>query len=106
MEAFVERMIEEHAQLVTRIQNLESYIHSDNEDDRIEFANKCVQLRGMQIYENALYARLVNQGITFDGEDYHECIASITKVKMEVPIPDAGNDVDADKENVEGKDTE
>ncbi|MBP5446453.1 MAG: hypothetical protein J6Y28_09805 [Acholeplasmatales bacterium] len=76
-------MIEEHAQLVVRTQALHDYVYSEksDNDNKVEFANKCIQLTAMKKYEEALRARLENQGIeiTDDGE-YYEKVASIAKV--------------------------
>ena len=79
MEKFVNRMIEEHAALVVKIQKLHNYIYSEksNNDDKVEFANKCIQLSAMKKYEEALRARLENQNIIFDNGSYFEQIGTI-----------------------------
>ena len=78
---FVKRMIEEHSQLVVRTQKLDEYIYSDksNNDNKVEFANKCIQLAAMKKYEEALRARLENQGIFFENGQYFEHIATVSK---------------------------
>lgn len=88
MEKYIAKMIEEHAQLTERLRKLEDYIYGQNgrDDDKIEFANKCVQLRGMRVYHDALSARLDNAGIYFDGEKYVERIVSMKEV-LNNPIP-------------------
>ena len=95
MKDFVKRMIEEHAQLITRTQALHNYVYSDksNEDNKFEFANKCIQLSAMKKYEEALRARLINQGIeiTDDGE-YYEKVANIVSVTVSNNEPE--NNVD------------
>lgn len=103
MKDFVKRMIDEHAELILRIEKLESYVYSkDNKDDKIEYANKCVQLRAMKVYCDVLTTRLVNQGIEFDGTNYKEIVAQIAEENVEMPaMPNAGNDYDIDKENHE-----
>ena len=65
MKEFVKRMVEEHSQLVVRTTKLHNYVYSEesNKDDKVEFANKCIQLTSMKKYEEALRARLENQGI-------------------------------------------
>lgn len=82
MEQYQKRMIEEHSQLVVRIQKLHNYVYSDqsNTDSKVEFANKCIQLAAMKKYEEALRARFENAGIIFENGEYFEHIASI-KVK-------------------------
>ena len=76
---FVQRMIEEHSQLVVRTQNLHEYIYSDksDKDNKIEFANKSIQLVAMKKYEEALRARLENQGIFFENGQYFDKVAEI-----------------------------
>ena len=72
-------MIDEHSQLVTRIQTLHEYIYSDksNNDNKVEFANKCIQLSAMKKYEEALRARLENQDIFFENGNYFERVSEI-----------------------------
>ena len=69
---FIERMISEHSELVERIKKLHNYIYSDasDKDDKIEFANKCLQLAAMKKYEEALRARLENQDIVYEDGEY------------------------------------
>ena len=76
---FVKRMIKEHSQLIVSIKNLNEYIYSDesNKDDKVEFANKCLQLSAMKKYEEALRARLENQGIFFENCQYFKRIGEI-----------------------------
>nr|DAG97090.1 MAG TPA: Nucleolysin TIA-1 isoform p40 [Crassvirales sp.] len=79
MEKYQTNMIEEHSGLVVRIQNLHNWIYSDksNVDNKIEFANKCIQLAAMKKYEEALRARFENAGIVFQNGEYFEHVASI-----------------------------
>ena len=74
MEAFVRRMIDEHLELTARVRNLEKFVYSDESSkvNRAEFANMCIQLKGMRIYEEALAARLINQGVVFENGQYFE----------------------------------
>lgn len=76
---FVKRMVEEHSQLTVRTQKLHEYIYSDksNTDNKVEFANKCIQLAAMKKYEEALRARLENQGVFFENGQYFERVAEI-----------------------------
>ena len=94
MENYQKRMIEEHCELVVRIQKLHDYIYSDksNEDNKVEFANKCIQLAAMKKYEEALCARLENAGIVFENGEYFEHVASIKVNKPEsASAGDGGN---------------
>ena len=99
MEKYQKEMIEEHSGLVVRIQKLHDYIYSDKpiKDDKVEFANKCIQLAAMKKYEEALRARIENIGITFENGNYFERIASITSTIIP-PITTTGSDYDVDKE--------
>lgn len=76
---FVQRMVEEHSQLFIRIQKLHEYINSNksNNDNKVEFANKCIQLSAMKKYEEALRARLENQSVFFENGQYFERVAEI-----------------------------
>ena len=82
---FVKRMVDEHSQLVVRTQKLDEYIYSDksNKDDKVEFANKCIQLSAMKKYEEALRARLENQGIFFENGQYFERIGCLNITSTE-----------------------
>ena len=79
MKDFVNRMIDEHAKLVLNTSKLHDYIYSNNsdKDDKIEFANKCIQLSAMKKYEEALRARLENQGIFYENNQYFERIGNV-----------------------------
>lgn len=82
MNSYQKALIEEHSNLAVRTQKLHDYIYSDasDNDNRIEFANKCIQLASMEKYEEALRARIENTGITFENGNYFERVASITPV--------------------------
>ena len=88
---FVQRMIEEHSQLVVRTQTLHEYIYSDksDKDNKIEFANKSIQLAAMKKYEEALRARLENQGVFFENGQYFERVAEI-KAALATETPEEG----------------
>lgn len=89
MVEFVKRMIKEHSELVIRIQKLNNYVYSEasDKDNKPEFANKCIQLAAMKKYEEALRARLENQGVFFENGQYFERIAQITVPKDEDENP-------------------
>lgn len=82
MNSYQKALIKEHSELVVRTQNLHTYVYSEesNNDHRIEFANKCIQLASMKKYEEALRARMETAGITFENGNYFERVASITPV--------------------------
>lgn len=70
-------MMFEHSDLVERIKQLNEYVYSkaSDEDNKIEFANKCIQLSAMRIYEKALRARLENQDIVCENGEYFAHLA-------------------------------
>ena len=77
MKDHIKRMITEHKELVARIEKLYSYVYGtqSDDDDKVEFANKCIQLKAMRIYEEALFARLENQGIACSNGEYFEKVS-------------------------------
>lgn len=96
MEKHVKRMVEEHSQLVVRINKLDNFlygngglnVHTDiknnqTQDDLFrnmtEFANKAIQLRSMKTYLLALECRLNNEGIFYEDGEYLERVAKIVK---------------------------
>lgn len=112
MKKYVERMVQEHSELVVRIEKLDNFlygngglnIHTNIENNKtqedlirnmIDFANKSIQLRSMKTYLLALECRLNNEGILFEDGEYLERIGKI--VRVHVP-DDAGNDYDKDAE--------
>ena len=99
MDNYQKALVEEHSNLVVRIQKLHDWIYSDKpiKDDKVEFANKCIQLAAMKKYEEALRARLENAGIVFENGNYFEHVASITSTIIP-PITTTGSDYDVDKE--------
>lgn len=95
MEKYQKEMIEEHSGLVVRIQKLHNYVYSDksNADNKVEFANKCIQLASMKKYEEALRARFENAGIVFQNGEYFEHVASI-----KVNTPENNNEENGEQE--------
>ena len=93
MRDFVKRMIDEHSQLVIRIQKLHEYIYSDksNNDNKVEFANKCIQLAAMKKYEEALRARLENRSVFFENGEYFERMANIKDAVVSVTSEESQN---------------
>lgn len=97
MNTYQKKLIAEHAELAGRIVRLDAWIYGKNseQDNKGEFANKCIQLKAMRVYEEALRARLVNAGIVFEEGEYFERVAAIEKKEEEHPCP-CGSDFDAD----------
>lgn len=92
MNNYQKALIEEHSNLVVRIQKLHDWVYSNKpiKDDKVEFANKCIQLAAMKKYEEALRARIENIGITFENGNYFEHVAAI-KVNEPEPTTTAGD---------------
>ena len=94
MNNYQKALVEEHSNLVVRIQKLHDWIYSDKpiKDDKVEFANKCIQLAAMKKYEEALRARIENAGIVFENGEYFEHVAAIKVNKPEpTTVGDSGN---------------
>lgn len=81
MEGYIERMIQEHKELVARINKLHAWVYGDayKTVEPHEFANECIQLKAMKVYEEALRARLFNAGIKVAGTEYLVAIDSMTE---------------------------
>ena len=94
MDNYQKALIEEHSNLVVRIQKLHDWVYSNKpiKDDKVEFANKCIQLAAMKKYEEALRARIENIGITFENGNYFEHVAAIKVNNPEsTTTEDSGN---------------
>ena len=100
MNNYQKALIDEHSELVVRIEKLHNYVYSEvsKDDDKVEFANKCIQLRAMKSYEEALRARLENAQVVFESGKYFENVATIEKVIVPPAIEEQGSDFDADGE--------
>lgn len=82
MKDFVKRMIDEHKELVARIDKLKDFVYNDGTPSKvpiIEYANLCIQLKAMRVYADTLETRLANQGICLDNGVYFEAVDSMTK---------------------------
>ena len=83
MENNIQQMIQEHKELVPRIENLHAWVHGDayKTVNAVEFGNECIQLKGMKVYEEALRARLFNAGVNYVDGQYLIAIDSISNEK-------------------------
>ena len=79
MNNYQKDLVEEHSNLVVRINVLHNNVYSSasDVDNKVEFANKCIQLAAMKKYEEALRARLENQGVFFENNQYFKRIGEI-----------------------------
>ena len=99
MEKYVKRMVEEHSQLVVRVNKLDNFlygngglnVHTDIKNNQtqedlcrnmVEFANKAIQLRSMKVYLLALECRLNNEGIFYEDGEYLERVAKIVNAEQ------------------------
>lgn len=98
MNSYQKDLIEEHSNLAVRIKVLHNNVYSSasDADNKVEFANKCIQLAAMKKYEEALRARIENTGIVFENGEYFERVAAITPVICD---DNTGSDSNADAEN-------
>jgi hypothetical protein len=107
MKKYVERMVQEHSDLVVRIQKLDNYLYgnggindltkieSNKTQDSllrnmVEFANKAIQLRSMKTYLLALECRLNNEGIYYEDGEYLERVAKIVETVKPEPEDNGG----------------
>ena len=98
MNNYQKDLIEEHSNLIVRINVLNNNVYgsASDVDNKVEFANKCIQLASMKKYEEALRARIENTGIMFNNGEYLERVAAITPVICD---DNTGSDSNADAEN-------
>lgn len=107
---YVKRMVKEHSELVVKVAKLDEFlygnnginIHTDINNNKTqgdllrnmtEFANKCIQLRSMKVYLNALECRLNNEGVFFENGEYLERVGVI----VEKPVEPDFDEEDSDK---------
>lgn len=90
MEGNINEMIQEHKELVTRINKLHAWIYGDayKTVHPSEFANECVQLKAMKVYEEALRARLFNAGIKIADGEYLVAIDTMNEEPEDGDTPD------------------
>lgn len=115
MEKHVARMVQEHSELVSRIEKLDNFLYGNGglnihthiknnqtQDELLrnmtEYANKCMQLMNMRSYLNALTCRLNNEGIRFENGTYFEAVATMSNCYGNC------NHENCDCENVDGPD--
>lgn len=101
MNTYQKALIEEHSNLIVRTRNLNDYVYSpaSDADNKVEFANKCIQLASMKKYEECLRARMENAGIIFEAGQYFEKVAEVIN-HIDTTIPSIGSDYDKDKETI------
>lgn len=102
MKDYVARMVQEHSELIIKIEKLDDFLYENNglnvhtdiknnqtQDDLFrnmsEYANKCMQLMNMRNYLRALECRLNNEGIFFENGEYLERVGKIVRT----PVPES-----------------
>lgn len=90
MEDYIQRMIQEHKELVARINKLNDWVYGDayKTVHPSEFANECIQLKAMKVYEEALRARLFNAGIKIANGEYLVAIDTMNEEPEDGDTPD------------------
>lgn len=90
MEGYIQRMIQEHKELVARIEKLNAWVYGDayKTVHPSEFANECVQLKAMKVYEEALRARLFNAGVKIANGEYLVAIDTMNEEPEDGDTPD------------------
>lgn len=90
MEGYIKRMIQEHKELVARINKLNDWVYGDayKTVHPSEFANECIQLKAMKVYEEALRARLFNAGIKIANGEYLVAIDTMNEEPEDGDTPD------------------
>ena len=90
MEGYIERMIQEHKELVARIEKLHAWVYGDayKSVHPSEFANECIQLKAMKVYEEALRARLFNAGVKIANGEYLVAVDTMNDEPEDGDTPD------------------
>lgn len=88
------KLIQEHAFLVARIAELNSDVYGKNDDNKVEFANKCIQLAAMKKYEECLRARLENAGIQYIEGNYVTIVTTVDAIVNPEPVFKEDSDED------------
>lgn len=92
MEKYGKELIKEHKELTIKFAQL--FKNFNTTKDKIEFANRSLQLNAMKNYAKALEARLMNVGIVIDENgDYYNRVNSVNGDCCSTPV---GNDWDED----------
>lgn len=89
---YQKELIKDHKELWARMNELANDIYGQNTDDKIEYANKCIQLKGMKMYYEALGARIVNTGIVIDVDGYFEHIDTNNMTSSTTPVEETESD--------------
>ena len=112
MKRYILNLINEHKELVERINKLASFITSCNVDTVKEKYKDCledyvlmrIQLEHMNRYHDILYARLEKNGVVVLGNKYFENITDFkepTPVDSKTTSPDSDFDLDKQNENIQ-----
>lgn len=101
MTDYQKKLAEEHSELVLNITKLSHYINTGQailNDDKVEFANKLVQLNAMNMYKQALEARMTSAGLFEEEGNYFVKVGENRSLfELDYPIPEKGNDYDLDE---------
>lgn len=110
MNAETQQLMQEHSQLIVRINELDNELYGNGgfntmtditnnqtQDDifcnMTEFGNKGIQLASMRTYLKALECRLNNRNIFFENGEYFERVAVIDKTSVKPQSHNSGQPV-------------
>ena len=110
MNAEVQQLMQEHSQLIVRINELDNELYGNGgfntmtditnnqtQDDifcnMTEFGNKGIQLASMRTYLKALECRLNNRNIFFKNGEYFEKVGVIIKTSVKIQNPNPSQSV-------------
>ncbi len=100
MNDYQRSLITEHSELLVRITRLHNYIYCENhDDDKIEFANKAIQLAFMKKYAECLITRLSNVDVVFADGEYYLHVGGKPISLPQVPTTEDKADSDYDKDS-------
>lgn len=100
MNSHIAELIKEHDELIARIKKLENETFDSiviKVVDKVEFANKCIQLTSMKKYAECLEARLANLQVVIDEGNYYEKVATTGNPVINC---NCGSDFDKDTETL------
>ncbi|AXF52190.1 MAG: hypothetical protein [crAssphage sp. isolate ctcc615] len=103
MTSYQKGLINEHSYIYNKIKELHANVYNAitlEKDDKVEYANKCIQLSAMKKYEEALSARMKNAGVVFDGNEYYTKVTDCDIAPSIGVICTFGSDYDADASKI------
>lgn len=103
MTTYQKELIAEHNDLCHKIQKLHTCVYDSiifEKDNKVEYANKCIQLSAMKKYEEALRCRMENVGIVCDDGEYYTKVTQDDFKTDVIAVCVCGSDYDADTNKI------